>query len=61
MKHLIFKTMEKINLTDFQQSALEVNEMLQTAGGSSESSGTVHCQTKSGGGDSDHRTCDEDW
>lgn len=53
--------MGKINLSDFQESSLEVDEMLQTAGGSSESSGTVHCQTKSNGSDSDHRTCDEDW
>ena len=37
--------MEKINLSEFKENSLAINEMLHTSGGSSDSSGTVHCQT----------------
>ncbi|WP_018911576.1 hypothetical protein [Prevotella veroralis] len=53
--------MEKINLSEFQENSLAITEMLSTSGGSGESSGTVNCQTKSSGGDSDHKRCDTDW
>lgn len=53
--------MEKINLSEFQENSLAITEMLSTSGGSGESSGTVNCQTKSSGGDSDHKGCDTDW
>ena len=33
--------MEKINLSEFKENSLAVNEMLHTSGGSSDSSGTV--------------------
>ena len=58
-KNLI--SMEKINLSEFQENSLAITEMLSTSGGSGESSGTVNCQTKSSGGDSDHKRCDTDW
>ena len=58
-KNLI--SMEKINLSEFQENSLAITEMLSTSGGSGESSGTVNCQTKSSGGDSDHKGCDTDW
>lgn len=53
--------MEKINLSEFKENSLAVNEMLHTSGGSNDSSGTVHCQTRSNGSDADHKTCDVDW
>ena len=54
-------SMEKINLSEFKENSLAINEMLHTSGGSSDSSGTVHCQTQCNGSDADHKTCDVDW
>ena len=53
--------MEKINLSEFKENSLAINEMLHTSGGSSDSSGTVHCQTQCNGSDADHKTCDVEW
>ena len=53
--------MEIINLSEFKENSLAINEMLHTSGGSSDSSGTVHCQTQCNGSDADHKTCDVDW
>ena len=53
--------MKKINLSEFKENTLAINEMLHTSGGSSDSSGTVQCQTRCNGSDADHKTCDVDW
>ena len=55
--------MEKINLKEFKQDKLAVSKLLEAKGGSGDcnTSGSANCGTKTCGGDSDYRRCDQDY
>ncbi len=55
--------MKKINLKEFKQDKLAVSKLLEAKGGSGDcnTSGSANCGTKTCGGDSDYRRCDQDY